>query len=156
MKRLILITAVILTLCSCSIKLADDYYGSKSDGELSAVISINCSTADDRGKHDGAEILGDYSVKIDESATVFDALKNACRDNRIQLDFKGSGDSVYVSGIDYLYEFDCGSLSGWEYSVDGVFPSVGCNAFKLKGGEKISWLYTCDLGEDIGNKYQED
>ena len=36
------------------------------------------------------------------------------------------------------------------FKVNGVFPNVGCSSYAVKNGDKIEWLYTCDLGEDIG------
>ena len=32
--------------------------------------------------------------------------------------------SYYVEGIGNLYEFDCGSESGWMYKVNGWFPQL--------------------------------
>ena len=42
-----------------------------------------------------------------------------------------------------LYEFDCGSQSGWMYKVNGWFPNYGCSSYKLKDGDAIVWSYTC-------------
>ena len=57
---------------------------------------------------------------------------------------------VYIEGIANLYEFDCGPLSGWMYAVNGAFPNYGCGTCKVKSGDRIQWIYTCDLGRDIG------
>ena len=157
MKRLLILPLLfILFLSSCSIKSVEDYYKSGSSGKFYAVISISCKTAVNykNSKRKKADILNDYKVSFNEGDTVYTALKNACKENKIQFEYTGSGDSLYIEGIDYLYEFDCGDLSGWEYSVNGKFPSIGCNAYKLKDGDEINWLYTCDLGADIGNKYK--
>ena len=139
MKRncLLLITIIIISILnSCEIKSADEYYSSAaSKTSLKASILINCQTA------------VDYKDSKREKA---DILKKT----EIGFNKKGDGESVYVEGIDYLYEFDCGSLSGWEYSVNGEFPSVGCNAYELKENDEISWLYTCELGADIGDRYE--
>ena len=56
---------------------------------------------------------------------------------------------VYIAGINYLYEFEYGDLSGWIYHVNGVSPSVGCADYILKDGDAIEWLYTLNLGEDV-------
>lgn len=156
MKKLILFLSLIVLLPSCSLKSADEYYNEKASGNFSAIISINCKTAVNykNSKKEKSDILSSYKVKFNKGDTVFTALKNACKDNKIQFEYTGSGDSVYIEGIDYLYEFDCGEHSGWEYRVNGKFPSIGCNAFKLNNGDKIEWLYTCDLGADIGNRYK--
>ena len=36
------------------------------------------------------------------------------------------------------------------YSVNGEFPNYGCSAYALQDGDVICWVYTCDLGEDVG------
>lgn len=59
--------------------------------------------------------------------------------------------SEYVEGINQLYEYDCGELSGWMYNVDGWFPNYGCDKYILSDGETIQWVYTCDLGKDVGD-----
>ena len=56
---------------------------------------------------------------------------------------------AYVAGIQYLYEFDFGDLSGWVYHVNGVSPDVGCGAYALADGDRIEWLYTRALGNDV-------
>ena len=159
MKKLsALILIIVLLFAGCSVKSADDYYGeTQKPSDKKVTVSVNCRTAVDYlkdGERVNPDILKDYEVGFKKGETVFDALKTALKENRIQFDYNGSGDSVYIRGIDYLYEFDCGDTSGWEFSVNGKFPSVGCNAVKLNDGDKISWLYTCDLGADIGNKYK--
>ena len=85
--------------------------------------------------------------------TVFDALKAVCRDYGIQLEYSWTPayGSYYIEGIHNLYEFDCGNLSGWMYSVNGWFPNYGCSKYRLKDGDYIKWLYTCKgLGSDVG------
>ena len=48
--------------------------------------------------------------------------------------------SVYIEGINNLYEFDCGELSGWMYKVNGWFPNYGLRY--RKGWNIIKWVYT--------------
>ena len=60
--------------------------------------------------------------------------------------------SAYIEGIGNLYEFDVGELSGWMYSVNGWFPNYGCSRYQLQNGDVICWVYTCDLGKDVGRE----
>ena len=63
-----------------------------------------------------------------------------------------TANSAYIEGIDNIYEFSCGELSGWMYRVNGEYAQVSCSDYKVKDGDKIQWSYTCDLGEDIKAK----
>ena len=97
----------------------------------------------------------EYVLRPDD--TVFDILDRAVRYNKIQMEFQGadknSFGSVYIQGINYLYEFSCGPLSGWMYRVNGKFPDYGCSKYKLHDGDAIEWIYTCNLGRDVGNEW---
>ena len=97
-------------------------------------------------------ILPATSVSFSDGDTVFDVLKKTMRQEGILFEFETTPlySGVYIEGIANLYEFDCGPLSGWMYAVNGVFPNYGCGSCKVKDGDKIRWIYTCDLGRDIG------
>lgn len=112
-------------------------------------------------------ILKETTVSVAEDSTVFDVLKLVCKQNTcpekctycrksgIQLEYVYTPgyDSEYIRGIHQLYEKDCGTQSGWMYSVNGVFPNYGVNKYTVKNGDNIKLLYTCDLGEDVGNSF---
>ena len=75
------------------------------------------------------------------------------RGKRIPIDYSGNKNNAYIKGINHIYEFDCGKQSGWMYRVNGNFPNYGVGHYNLNGGENIEFLYTCDLGYDIGGGY---
>ena len=81
-------------------------------------------------------------------------LKNL-QEDKIHIEFVKTPvyDSAYIEGINNLYEFDCGELSGWMYKVNGNFPNYGCTNYKIKNGDNIEFVYTCDLGKDVGGDY---
>ncbi|MBR6003215.1 MAG: DUF4430 domain-containing protein, partial [Lachnospiraceae bacterium] len=95
------------------------------------------------------------TVTFYEGESVYDVLQRICRENNIQLECSWTPmyNSTYVEGIHNLYEFDCGSGSGWMYKVDGWYPNYGCSRYVLTNGETVEWRYTCDLGSDIGGHY---
>lgn len=95
-------------------------------------------------------ILGTTTVEIKDGDTVYDVLAKVVRDKKIHMEYTGAGSSIYIQGIDNLYEFDCGSYSGWMYEVNGIYPNYGVGAYTLKAGDKITFNYTCDLGADLG------
>ena len=85
--------------------------------------------------------MGSKTLTLEEGSTVYDALK--------AMGVSIGGDSNYVRSINGLAEKACGGGSGWMYSVNGVYPGISCGAYTLTGGEKIIWVYTCDLGNDL-------
>lgn len=95
-------------------------------------------------------ILSVVEVKLEDKETVFDVLKKILKDKKIQFEYTGKGDSVYVQGINNLYEFDKGATSGWMYNVNGTYPNKSAGAYVLKPGDTIEWRYTLDLGKDLG------
>lgn len=112
-------------------------------------------------------ILKDVSVEVNDGETVFDVIKRACNENvcknnckycqksgiQIEYTYTPAFDNYYIEGIHQIYEKDCGTQSGWMYSVNGVFPNVGTSTYNIKAGDKIVFAYTCNMGEDIGNLY---
>ena len=102
-------------------------------------------------------ILYASTVEYTPGETVYDLLYRICRDTGIQMeaDYTPVYSSYYVRGINQLYEFDCGELSGWMYSVNGWFPNYGCSKYTISDGDVIQWRYTCDLGRDVGDQYYD-
>lgn len=135
------------------------------DNTIKCTFSISCATVLDnmdklhKSKKDiipdDGWILKPVTVTFNEGESVFDVLKQVCKDNKIQLEFSFTPiyNSSYIEGINNLYEFDCGSLSGWTYEVNDWFPNYGCSRYEVKNGDVIEWQYTCDLGGDIGGYY---
>lgn len=95
---------------------------------------------------------GKYELLSDEE-TVWDVLLRATKEHKIQLEYQGASsniyNSVYVEGINHLYEFSAGELSGWMYQVNGEYPNYGCGKYILADGDVIEWHYTVDLGRDL-------
>lgn len=92
------------------------------------------------------------SVAFTPGESVFDVLNREMRAQKIHMEYVASPlyGTAYIEGIGNLYEFDAGELSGWMYRVNGEFPRFGCSKYTLKSGDRVEWLYTCDLGRDIG------
>jgi len=100
--------------------------------------------------YNGKSILSKTKARIGDDETVLDFTKRVLRKNGI--DYQDAGG--YLTSIDALAQFDKGSKSGWMFSINGDFPSVGANQVDLERGDYIEWAYTSDLGEDIGNDYR--
>ena len=97
-------------------------------------------------------ILKKQTVTFREGESVYDVLQRICKENNIHMEASWTPmyNSAYVEGIHNLYEFDCGSLSGWMYRVNGWYPNYGCSRYQLAQGDIVEWRYTCDLGRDVG------
>lgn len=78
-----------------------------------------------------------------EGETAYDVLKRICKEQGIALDsvYTPLYGTYYVKGIGNLYEFDCGSESGWLYSVNGVTLGIGSSGYKVKNQDKIVFYY---------------
>ena len=100
-------------------------------------------------------ILPKTTVTFYEGESVYDVLQRVCRENNIHMEASWTPiyNSAYVEGIHNLYEFDCGTGSGWMYRVNGWYPNYGCSRYQLAQGDNVEWRYTCDLGADIGGGY---
>lgn len=136
-----------------------------SDKELTCTLSVRCDTIlnsigwldsekVDIVPKDGV-IFAEKTVTFYEGESVFNVLLREMKRNKIHLEFVNTPiyNSAYIEGIANLYEFDCGELSGWMYKVNDWFPNYGCSRYQLKAGDKVQWVYTCDLGADVGGNY---
>ena len=144
-----------------------DDVGTDEDTTMTCTFSIECSTIlnnwddlkDSKAEFVPADgwILYPSEVEFYEGETVFDVLKRVCNEAGIQMESEWTPmyNSYYVSGINNLYEFDCGKDSGWMYAVNGWYPNYGCSKYTLEDGDTVEWRYTCDLGREVGDQYYD-
>lgn len=99
-------------------------------------------------------IIEASTYTIEKGDTAWTATRKALQKNDVHFEYEGEGEtgygSVYVEGINHIYEKQAGSLSGWMYAVNGKAPDVGASSYEVKGGDHITWHYTTNLGRDIG------
>lgn len=135
------------------------------DKAYTATLSVSCNTLLDNMKYldkekwelvpeDGV-IFPAGAVTFYEGESVFNLLQREMKKNKIHMEFSNTPiyNSAYIRGIHNLYEFDAGELSGWMYKVNGWFPNYGCSRYQLADGDVIEWVYTMDLGRDVGGYY---
>lgn len=173
-KDILLLLAVILAVASLFFlaepKSFERFRAEQLSGNASDTVTvrIDCSTVWaneedlDPALKDGGYIpedgifLEETAVPFSEGETAFDVLMRIAAMEDLQIDYQGAESTIYgtayVRGIEHLYEFSCGPLSGWTYSVNGEFPDRGSSGYILKAGDQVAWIYTCDLGRytDIG------
>ncbi len=133
----------------------------KENDEITCTLSIRCDTIldnMDKLNTDKAElvpangiILAETEVVITDGDSVFDVLKRETKNNKIHFEFVYTPmhNSAYIEGIHNLYERDCGDGSGWLYKVNGKVMQVGCSTCEVNDGDKIEWVYTCKMGNDL-------
>lgn len=136
---ILLITALI-SICACS-----DSINACAPGEGTGKVSVRITGPKN-------EVICEGEAGINSGSTAFDATAYVLRESKITFDYTGMGKSVYISGINGIYEFDYGAMSGWLYFVndDTTLSGVSCGACELKDGDSIRWVYTKDGGADTG------
>ena len=171
MKRIIawvLTVSLALVLLGCGqngkhANVAD----TNGDGKLTCTLEVRCDTL--LGKLDqlteekaalvpeNGILLETVEVEFTGGESVFDVFRRHLREEKIHFEYVDASayDSVYIEGIGNIYEFDCGPQSGWMFSVNGVYPGLGCSAYTLADGDVIVFNYTCDLGADLGADYEK-
>lgn len=102
-------------------------------------------------------IFSEREVEFYEGESVFNVTLREMKRNKIHFEFTSTPiyHSAYIEGIANIYELDCGELSGWMYRVNGEFPGFGCSRYTLSDGDRVEWIYTCELGRDIGGYFEE-
>lgn len=137
------------------------------DGEYTCTISVRCDTLLNNMQNLNPEkrdiipkdgiILEKREVVFYEGETVFNLLLREMKRNKIHMEFVNTPiyKSAYIEGIANIYELDCGELSGWMYKVNDVFPNYGCSRCKLSPGDNVEWVYTCNLGIDVGGYFSD-
>jgi hypothetical protein len=111
---------------------------------ISVTLSIDCKLLYDEDPElaelfsDKGVMVAGKTVKLKKGATVLDVLKAS------GINYTHVG-GAYISGISGLSEFDAGSTSGWCYSVNGAFPSLGVSKYTVKNGDKVAFRYATDV-----------
>ncbi len=128
-----------------------------SPDTVTVTMSITCDTVKGRGDESitpsNGVILPETQFTLESGATAYDCLIKAAKEYKIQIEDNtqalGNHSNAYIAGINYLYEFDYGELSGWMFSVNGEFADRGCGEYTLSDSDVIRWEYTCNMGDDL-------
>lgn len=107
--------------------------------EITVNISVECSKAEGYEIPCPTNIL-DSTLTLKDGDTVYAALMAAAKEAGITIE-ESAG---YVKGIAGLRAGDCGTMSGWTYTVNGEAATVGCASYHLKDGDTIQWSYVVD------------
>ena len=170
MKRIVKVMILVLALCmlvGCGKTNTAQVADTNGDGKLTCTLEVRCDTLlgelDQMTKEKAALVpengilLETVEIEFTGGESVFDVFRKVLREEKIHFEYVDASayDSVYIEGIGNIYEFDCGPQSGWMFSVNGVYPGLGCSAYTLADGDVIVFNYTCDLGADLGADYEK-
>ena len=170
MKRIVKVIILVLLLsmlCGCGKTNTTQVADANGDGKLTCTLEIRCDTllGNLAKMQDGkAALVPEDGVMLEATEaeftageSVFDVFRKVLRQEKIHFEYVDASayDSVYIEGIGNIYEFDCGPQSGWMFSVNGIYPGLGCSAYTLADGDVILFNYTCDLGADLGADYEK-
>ena len=170
MKRIVKVIILVLLLsmlCGCGKTNTTQVADANGDGKLTCTLEIRCDTllGNLAKMQDGkAALVPEDGVMLEATEaeftageSVFDVFRKVLREEKIHFEYVDASvyDSVYIEGIGNIYEFDCGPQSGWMFSVNGIYPGLGCSAYTLADGDVILFNYTCDLGADLGADYEK-
>lgn len=165
------LAAALYIFLTADIKSTDDYYNPDikqiSPGDETAFVAITCEVLIGKECNVAKEFIPDDGIilprteyALEEGDTAFDLLLRSVRHNRIHFEFQGDPErgagSVYIKGINHIYEFSCGPLSGWLFKINGEFASKDASSYVLEDNDRVEWIYTLDLGRDVGNEFSGD
>ena len=138
---------------STTVKKAENKSKTQAQTQNICYLTIDCSTINSKpdSLKEGHEsfvpengiILGKTECEFKDGDTVFDILERACKNNNIKLSSRDTIYGIYVSGINNLDEFDCGSASGWVYTVNSKSPPKSCDKYTVSKGDEIVFKYVC-------------
>lgn len=168
-----IIILIVILACGVNIQSVENYYQTHIDeikeDSKTVYLSISCKSILDNYDNLDNELKNEKYVPKDgiilkktqfvlrPKDTVYDILNRVTKVYKIHMEssFSKKFNSVYIEGINHLYEFSCGPNSGWIYKVNNQFLNYGCSRYALKDKDNIEFIYTCDLGRDTGMNWSE-
>ena len=169
-KLLPLFLSLLLLLSACSVKgdanpdTAETVGGGSigTDSVHTCSLTVSCAVLLENGDLldvDKAELVPEDGIllklenaEFEPGESVMDVLRREARNAKLHLETSDTpGMGSYVEGIGNLYEFDAGELSGWLYRVNGEFQGMAASEYRLSDGDTVEYLYTCDMGADVGD-----
>ncbi len=141
MKRFLAILFVLL-LCGC---------GTAREFDASCTVTVDCTSVleNDELKDGLREIIPQDGVMFSDTVefasgeSLLEIFTRAMRDAKISA----VRDGAYISSFGGLAPGDCGPMSGWTFTVNGEFVTVGCDAVIPQDGDTIAWTYVTEWTE---------
>ena len=122
----------------------------ESDYNTRVTDTNNSVTVEVLGSGGTCVLMLPTTVSINEDSTVLSASLDSFNANQLTFQTGGSGTDTYVTSIAGLAQQSAGPLSGWLYKVNDVFIDSSPSTYKVNPGDRITWVFTTDLGKDVG------
>jgi LPXTG-motif cell wall-anchored protein len=146
MKKTKKIFAAVLTLAMMLVFIPTTALA-ETEPEI-AMVSISNNT------FAGGDWTGDYLsaiVELTPGMTMGDAVKAACDEAGVSVTGATAAEGGFISDIDGLSTGDAGGWSGWMFTVNNWFNTMGLNEL-VEDGDWISVQYSVDgMGGDLGS-----
>ncbi|MEG0693072.1 MAG: DUF4430 domain-containing protein [Oscillospiraceae bacterium] len=166
MKKLSILVCVILTalflFTGCKIETTKQHNQKNEDNskpKITVSLEIKCDTIlDNMDKVDSdikdiipkeGIILELDKFDVSEGSSVYNLLIQVSKSTPFTVTSTGGSKTAYITSIGGIKEFSVGGASGWKYTVNDEFVSSSCGSQLLKEDDKVAFLFTCDLGEDL-------
>lgn len=101
----------------------------EEDTGIAVLLSIDGTAA-------GAEVQT-FTISVPEGASVLDALVASS----VDTDIEDSSYGPFVSSIDGIANGSEGAQSGWTYTVNDEYATVGASEFVLSDGDAVVWTF---------------
>ncbi len=106
--------------------------------KIKVTFSVNSTRAHEYGADVPEYIIPSCSYTVKNGTTAFDILNTICRERGVLLEYQSKN---YILSIGGLKEKDCGTASGWMYSINGQRPPKPASKYVLQSGDVIEWYY---------------
>ena len=119
-----------------------------SPAEITVYVSAENTTYPD-GAWNGS-LLDSYAVTVPVGTDMMAATIQALEENDITHSGAAFG---YISEINGLAEGEGSGLGGWMSVLNDWFMNTSANLVFPEDGDDIRWMYSLDIGEDIGGSW---
>lgn len=122
----------------------------RSDYNIPATDNNNSATVEVLGPRGSCVLMPPTTLSINKNSTVLSTSIDSFNVNQLAFQTGGSGTDTYITSIAGLAQQSSGHLSGWLYKVNDVFIDSSPATYKVGPGDRITWVFTTDLGKDVG------
>lgn len=135
---------------ACLLMRQDTSPTCRSDYNTPVTDNNNSVTVEVLGPGGSCVLMPLTTVSINKDSTVLSTSIDSFNANQLAFQTGGSGTDTYITSIAGLAQQSSGPLSGWLYKVNDVFIDSSPATYKVDPGDRITWVFTIDLGKDVG------